>query len=479
MVFVNYSQCANLLSRVVSDTDDLANQHILTLATEHVQNERIVGVITKCDLARRPEEIVKVVQNNEGTSGKPLHHGWFVVRNRGDEDKSSFDRKKAERLTFSKEPWLKIEERRRGIANLKTFLSNLLCQRIREGFPKMQETLQRLLDDQVAQLNAMGNPRPTLESQRAYLVGITQKFHTLAGQALKTPEDLPFDEMNLRGKAERAKSKFARDLRSQGHFYEFSDIHAATGKTPLNSSEGPQQGRTLYDEIRTQIFGKRGEELQGMINPAVLKPLFKKQATRWPEIAKNHLKHLADTTEETVVAILELACTDGHAETYTKEELKNYAKGFAAAAREEALMKLEQLWDQETTLHLQTDNLAFTRNVKEAQLLRFKAALCQYTEKHQPANFLKMLGANTQHLEEMPMWKSWTIISPETVDDLFKHMHSYTQRNREDEIHDLLKAYYEVRAICTCSLNSLLFPSLSLNAPSNSHSRSNSPFLFV
>jgi len=418
-----------------------------------LQKERIVGVITKCDLARRPEEIVKVVQNKQGTSGKPLHHGWFVVRNRGDEESSSsFDRKEAEKSTFNKKPWLKIPERRRGTANLKHFLSELLCQRIREGFPGMLETMQTLLNDEVVRLNAMGDPRPNLESQRAYLVGITQRFQTLALQALKSPEDLPSDEMNLRGNAERAKSKFARDLRSQGHFYEFSDINPAIGKIQANSDGNSQQGRTLYDEIRTQVIAKQGEELQGMINPAVLKPLFKKQANKWPEIAQNHLEDLADKTEQAVLYILGHACKEECAEAYTWQELKKYVEGFARDAREKAIRELMKLWDQETTLHLQTDNPGFTQNVQEAQLLRFKAALNRYTEKHQPGSFLQILTNEPHRLEEVPVWKSWAIISPETIDDLFKHMHSHTQKNREDEIHDLLKAYYEVRATYECLL---------------------------
>lgn len=419
-----------------------------------MEKERIVGVITKCDLARRPEEIVKVVQTKQGTSGKPLHHGWFVVQNRGDEDSSSlFDREKAEKSTFDKKPWLEISEKRRGTANLKNFLSVLLCQRIRESFPGMLEFMQTRLSDEVAYLRAMGSPRPTLESQRAYLVGITQRFQTLATQALKTPEDLPTDEMNLRGKAERAKSRFARDLRSHGHFYEFSDINTPIG----NSSENSQQSRTLYDEIRTQVIGKQGEELQNMINPAVLKPLFKKQANKWPKIAKSHLEDLAGKTEVAVLNILGHACKDACAEAYTREELMKYAKGFAMDARENAMKELEKLWSQETTLHLQTDNPGFTKNVKEAQLLRFKAALNRYTEKHKPADFLKFLTPEPHRLEEVPMWKTWTIISPETIDDLFKYMHSHSQKNREDEIHDLLKAYYEVRAIYRCIIELRIF----------------------
>jgi len=424
--------------------------------------ERIVGVFTKCDMTDNPERIVSIVENSEATTGQPLRHGWFVVQNRGlRDDPSLFDREKAERLTFGKEPWLKIEEKRRGTTNLKTFLSNLLCQRIRECFPKMLENMERLLDDEVAHLNAMGRPRQTPGVQRAYLVEIAQRFQTLATQALKSPENLPSEEMKLRGKVERAKDEFAEDLRLRGHLYEFfsgSELEATTGVNNNHakgiignavgrSGQNPRKDRTLYDEIKSQIHENQGTELHGMINPAVLKPLLQKQASKWPELAKQHLEHLARLTNNAVHIILKQACKDVGAADYTWEELDQIVTSFATAARSCAIEKLNTRWREEVTLHLQTSNPAFIINVKLAQRMRFMIALDRYAKRHPPHTFITTLVSKPEEIGSLSgSWESWAIIDNNTSNALLEEMHSHTEKNTQDEIHDLLKAYYEVRA---------------------------------
>jgi hypothetical protein len=404
-----------------------------------------------------PERVVAIVENSEATTGKPLRHGWFVVQNRGYRNiSSSFDREKAERSTFSKDPWLKIEERRRGTPQLKTFLSNLLCRRIREGFPGMQNAVQVRLEQEREKLAILGTPRQTPGLRRAYLSAIALKFQTLAGNALNNPQNLPSVDMKLRGMADGAKDNFAEELRLRGHLYDFSPISEPEA-TPMRSNEigeeikyvfggRPEKDRTLYDEIKIQIRDNKGQELQGMVNPAVLKPLFRKQATKWPKIAEQHLERLASLTEEVVLRILNVACEESGAAEYTREELEQIVLKFAKGARSSAIKKLEKYRWEEDSLPLHTNNPAFIEGVKEAQLLRFKAALERYAQKNSSRNFMVSLAPqNPGSVDTIPpQWKSWVIISPDTIGSLFNELHSHTEKNTEDEIHDLLKAYYEV-----------------------------------
>jgi hypothetical protein len=44
-------------SCVADATDDLANQQIFTLAAEHVDSTRMIGVFTKCDQTQHPETV--------------------------------------------------------------------------------------------------------------------------------------------------------------------------------------------------------------------------------------------------------------------------------------------------------------------------------------------------------------------------------------------------------------------------------------
>lgn len=405
-----------------------------------------------------PERIVSIVETNEATTGKPLQHGWFVVQNRGYRNtSSSFDREEAERSTFGKGPWLKIEERRRGTTNLKVFLSHLLSRRIREGFPDMQNAVQARLKQEQAKLAALGKARPKPALQRAYLSAIALKFQTLAGDALNKPQDLPSVDMKLRGMADAAKDDFAEELRLRGHLYDFFPItgpkvtpignNQTRGETRVISDENSDESRTLYDEIRTQIRDNKGHELQGMINPAVLKPLLRTQAKKWPKIAEQHLENLAFLTEKVVLRILQVACEESGAADYTHEDLEEIVMKFAEGARTSAIEKLRKYRSEDDSLPLHTNNPAFIEGVKEAQLLRFKAALERYSKKNSTRNFMVSLAPqNPGSVDTIPpQWKSWVVIDPNTTGALFNELHSHTEKNTEDEIHDLLKAYYEVR----------------------------------
>jgi hypothetical protein len=453
---------------VADASADLANETILRLADQKVSNERLVGVFAKCDRAEHQGKIVEIVKTRQLTTGKALQHGWYVIRNLGPHDDSLlFDRDEAEKSLFCKEPWCQISQDRRGTANLKKFLSTLLCQRIRDGFPEMQKSVERLLTAEYVRLLELGKPRETLALQRAYLVEITQRFQNLAKKALNKPEDLPSDGMRLRGLVQRSKSSFAKRMHHDGHLYEFFEID-----NPDQATSPPRSQRTLYDEIRTQILVNQGEELQGMINPAVLKPLLQKQASKWPDFARDHLEQLAEQTEKCTLNILEAVCKDlcGGA-NYTYEDLKKIVLDFSKPARKQAMMEVDRLWVEEATLHLQTNNPSFIQNVKAAQLLRFEAALARYNKSNPSVAFmLSLVGNNPKNLENIPStYKSWTIISPDTIQALLKQMHSRGERNTEDEIHDLLKAYYEV-------IISVIFyykpPSTNLYASTNIHPRS-------
>ncbi len=372
----------------------------------------------------------------------------------------SFDRDSVEHSTFSKDPWCQIPQERRGTAMLRRFLSNLLWRRIREAFPGMLHAVTELLVAAERNLAAMGNPRPTRSLQRAYLVAIAQRFQTLSKQALNSPQELPSDAMKLRGMAQMAQNNFANDLRRNGQFYNFANIdetdpeplaESAVPRLGINIAEMDSRGSratvTLQDEIRAQIIANRGEELPGMVNPVVLKPLMQKQASKWPILAKDHLENLAHITEDAVLEIMGHIKDEMRIPDYTRIRLETIVHEFAAAARKRAFEELAKIWYRESTFPLSTNNPEFIANVKNAQLLRFGAAINRYMKSFPPAPFIASLtGEQDPSLlkEISPIFKDWAIITPDTLDMLFGEMHLRNSNNTEDEIHDLLRAYYEV-----------------------------------
>jgi hypothetical protein len=320
----------------------------------------------------------------------------------------------------------------------------------------MLEAVQERLENEHKSLDRLGKARPDVSDQRAYLVSIAERFQTLANKALTSPEDLPWEEMKLRGKAERAKRDFAEKLRVHGHLYKFVDPRetGATSNTKRASTPSDAVGKSgqttksdlkIYDEIKSQIEANRSKELPGMINPAVLKPLLQKQASEWPKLAEEHLQSLVLLTNETVRHILEETCRELAVAEYTQEQLIRIVVNFATEARKKALQRLANAWEYEV-LHLQTENPAFITKVTEAQELRFAKAIERYVVKHPTRNFLAPLFNKPETVEAVShLWGDWVIVNMATLRAFFAELHSHTEQNTEDEIHDLLQAYYMVR----------------------------------
>jgi hypothetical protein len=118
-------------------------------------------------------KIVHTVRDNKGIT---LQNGWFVVQNRGPEHASRLDREQAGKTTLGKPPWVDIPEQQRGTANLKVFLANILCRRIRNSFPKMCRALTELLATEKKLSAQLGDSRMDLADQREYLISLVGSY---------------------------------------------------------------------------------------------------------------------------------------------------------------------------------------------------------------------------------------------------------------------------------------------------------------
>jgi hypothetical protein len=147
-----------------------------------------------------------------------------VVRNRDPKASPSFNREEAEAALFSQAPWLEIPEEQRGTPSLKRYLGDLLCKRIRAGFPALQESVQDKLQEQNARLMSLGIPRESFAQQQAYLRDIVKTYEDFAGKALRSPGELPSDEIKLRGFTQKMNADFAKKMLKEGHKYHFLDI---------------------------------------------------------------------------------------------------------------------------------------------------------------------------------------------------------------------------------------------------------------
>ncbi len=295
----------------------------------------------------------------------------------------------------------------------------------------MKETVENKLASETTYLEILGKRRTSFTSQQRYLVDITQKFQDLAKRSLNSPQNLPSPAMKLRGQVGALKDEFEKKIREKGHLYPFVDPGTE------QDDEHP-----LYNEIRHQIQENRSGELPGMVNPAVLKPLQEKQASKWRDITKDYLKDLAKQTEKTSIHILRAAYKE---EGGTKgAELEAVVNEFAKAARNRALDHLDNAWLRELN-RVQTSNPIFLQNVRNAQENLFCIALAHYVGKQTAEAFMRKVIKDENSFEESrKVWDNWAVISVETSGILFEELHTRFERNTQYAIHDLLRACYDV-----------------------------------
>jgi hypothetical protein len=228
-------------------------------------------------------------------------------------------------------------------------------------------------------------------------------------------------------------------------------FHAPTSSSPnpwqLSSfsfgGEGNQSREfsEIYKWIKVQLQANRGTELQGTFNPDVLPALFHKQIIKWKSYSEAHFMSVTKTTVETLGAILTMVCPD----PVVRARLE---KAVSRASDAAAKKGLNQLFDRLATLssaHLQTNNPAFVEKVRASRLQRFQAALERFRSRQvAPAP----APAQVPHFgSAMPapvsLDSKFTIDMRDTA-SLFDELHVSNSQNLEDEIHDLLKAYYEI-----------------------------------
>jgi hypothetical protein len=332
-------------------------------------------------------------------------------------------------------------------------------------------------------LLALGKPRPTITNQVAYLVEFAQKFHALAEKTLKSPEDLPRDEMKLRGKIQMANYEFSNDMIKYGHLYEFSstsdefasgivsgeikklldpepESFGTMNRNSKRSIPPPKGADLLHHEIRAEISRNRGEELQGMLNPSVVKPLMRMQASKWESIAKAHIKDIIAMTKEAIGHILNEVAIESATAANTVAELQNIVLNeFTTTAEERAMEKLETCI-KDSTSFLQTNNPYFTARVMGARYNRLLVALSNYVVANPPMGFIaSVIGNGKEDNKEIrkkfeEKSQTWCILTEDKVPSLLGEMHPRGERFMVDEVHDLLEAYYKVRTPHTHSYSS-------------------------
>jgi hypothetical protein len=185
-----------------------------------------------------------------------------------------------------------------------------------------------------------------------------------------------------------------------------------------------------------------------MLNPAVLKPLWRKQTSKWRELGERHLNKIISLTTDVATKIFEDVCDRAEIPAKTKLKLADAITDFSEESKKLVMLQLDDLCRARANMALQTTDPKFLERVREARMLRFKAALERFKTSSPPGNYFPNVKdqANKVFSFEPEASQQWTVVDSNSIELLFNEMHPYGTRtqNTEDEIHDLLKAYYEV-----------------------------------
>lgn len=203
-------------------------------------------------------------------------------------------------------------------------------------------------------------------------------------------------------------------------------IQTTTVGQPGNLDRGKSQ---IYQWIRNEVKASRGTELQGTLNPDVLPVLFHKQATNWRAKSEAHFLRVQKMTIGVTEKLLETTVSDKH----TRTLIRNRIEQTNHKATSRGLSLLSERLNNILTKHLQTYNQAFEQKISETRLLRFQGALERYRSSREAQGSLFATTSDTQ----------FTIDMRDTA-ALFTELHMSNSQNLEDEIHDILKAYYEI-----------------------------------
>lgn len=158
-----------------------------------------------------------------------LRLGFFLLKNLSpSEIEQGLDmdaRSRRELQFFASPPWVSqgLDTERIGAEKLRIFLQELLDTHIEKELPKVKEDIRKSLEASERELQALGEPRPTVGHIRAYMIGLSMRFTEIARAALDGNYHgnyqeffTDFEDSRLRARVQQLNTAFATKVRENG-----------------------------------------------------------------------------------------------------------------------------------------------------------------------------------------------------------------------------------------------------------------------
>ena len=464
-------QSRTIIMAVMPATSDSATEVVFGLA-RHADSEgkRTVGIMTKPDRVELGN--LKQTMRFAGNLEDRLHHGWFVVRNRSPEEvergMSTAERHEAEDKFFNQEPWntLNRENHNCGVQALRSKLSQLLFDHTRNELPNLKKELETKLKGHEEELKRLGPERKSTLQKRRYLNEKSRDYQKQVESTLNGRLDNDLDSespLRLQKHVNTAENWLTKELDKNGKAYQFDDIcgqlsslaapqqmrkQPSDGRPPPFSIESPNLsdfsgafGRLsvespvdarpawpqsnnkepkipkIYHWIEEHYQNSRGYELPGLIDPTKASALFRTQTRSWDGIAEQELQEVEEAINNFNHAIFAKLVGDNLVRQRILDEQMQFTTQTVADARE----RLAETLESERSI-LSTLNEEFTAKFNELR----------------HARFLKLLKAHgLKEGEELRI--QW-----EVALQLYRVGLAGPHNEATNQLHDILKAYYEI-----------------------------------
>ncbi|KAK3045840.1 hypothetical protein LTR09_012624 [Extremus antarcticus] len=350
----------------IQATDDYANQPILTKVREvDPEGNRTLGIITKPDRLdpnSGTESAFLALARNEDVFFKL---GWHVVQNRKFEESnySIMERNLTEDRFFRDSNREVLPPDCGGIEALRTRLSSLLFDHIKQELPALRQDLDAALMETNGRLDKMGSQRATTQECRNYLTKLSLECLEITkaaldghyeGEYLQNQTDTSFDVgspasvRRLRAAIQFINRGYAERMRTRGPKYFIPSrprTDVASKPAKLHDLPASMSHQEALDWVSRVLVRSRGKEPIWNYNPLIIGELFCEQSTKWKALTEDHVDQVADMCKMFTKTLLENTCPKDVLTRLSELKIKEALESRKAKATAELLRILEDKQD--------------------------------------------------------------------------------------------------------------------------------------
>ncbi|KAI0129735.1 P-loop containing nucleoside triphosphate hydrolase protein [Xylariales sp. AK1849] len=456
-----------IILAVLPSNVDIATQEILELAEDYDKHgERTLGVLTKPDLVLESSAQAAVCDLVQGKR-RPLTLGYYLVRNRG-ANSGSIEQSQLDQ-TFRKQPWNDLPQDRVGIPALKEQLGSLLVEITQREFPKLLRDVSDQIKECKRELDSLGPPRQDEREQRSFLSRIAGTFQDRVRAALAADYNadpiFDQDELRLITHVMNISDVFSADFQQGAHSRHFENIGLSAPSVsldvPSDYEDEEEPVELMIDNLRALLIRAKVDKITpseldelgdivvlpvdipmprddvtawisdvylrsrgldlGTFNANLIAVAFAEQSRKWGGMTKIYMSRVIITIHRFIAAALRSVCPEEQARNQLWSAIvESLVERYKEAMDQASLLTEVEQRKQPYTLNRQfTEVLSKARGYRITELLRPKAR--KDTRGY----------GEIQHMVNL--------------DDIAKAAEGKSNVEQlEEEIHDILRAYYNL-----------------------------------